>query len=216
MGNSSTPPARGRSSQRAIVLSLAAVGVIVAAGLALAAWLALAPAPASNSAGEAAQASATPQGPPPSGSDPQATPTTGTEVLPPTETSRPRDGVPDPPAVSPRISAPLPADGTQEGGVIAGFPTDLAGPTYGSDVLSTSLASEGDVLQFSLRARTDAADGDVTSHYSALWSSMGLAPAPASADGSVSYQDGYSSVTIATQDSGTGMIYTIYGVLRAG
>ncbi|MFJ6653884.1 hypothetical protein ACIQLJ_13925 [Microbacterium sp. NPDC091313] len=196
-----------------MLISLAAVGLVVAAGLAVAAWFAFAPgpSPSGQTAGAAASAPAAS-----SGADPLATPTTGSEVLPPAETARPRDGVPAPPAASPRVSLPLPAAGSDDGGVIDGFPTDLASPTDGSDVLSTSLATEGDVLQFSLRARTDADGGDVASHYTALWSSLGLAPAPASDDGSVSYQDGYSSVTIATQASGTGLIYTIYGVLRAG
>ncbi len=81
--------------------------------------------------------------------------------------------------------------------------------------MQNSIATEGDVMQVSLVARTDASPEVVSDHYSGLWASLGLIPQPESADGSVSFAGVYESLTLAfTPASGTGTIYMIHAVFR--
>jgi len=141
-----------------------------------------------------------------------APPVDGSEVLPPDDGAPPRDRLPREEA-APRISE-LPESASAQGSVVEGFPTELAGPADASDVLDSAVATEGDVMQFSLRARTATDAAAISAHYRALWSSLGLAAIPAG-DGALSYRDDHSSVTIVTEEGGTGVVYVIHGVLRA-
>jgi hypothetical protein len=136
-------------------------------------------------------------------------------VQPPEDAARGAQHLPPVTQSAPRVQTPLPPSAQERGGLVAGYPTDLAAPAADSEVLDSAVASEGDVLQFSLRARTAAAGADVLAHYRTQLSGQGLAAATADA-GSVAFRDAYSSVVVTAEQSGTGVVYTIHGVLRAG
>jgi hypothetical protein len=182
------------------------VGAIAAVGICAAVWLLVSPPPANTGGGTAATTTA----PQLSGPDPTATPVAGSEVQAPDATAAPIDRIPPRTSQAPRITTPLPPSGAAKGDIVAGFPLDLAGPAAGSDVLDTSVTSEGDTMQFALVARTDSPGNEVRDHFSALWTELGLAP-----DGAA-FQDAYTSISVTVDETtGTGTVYTVYGVLRA-
>lgn len=219
------------------------VGAVVAIGLITAAWLFLTgggsgtpgavdattsptpaptstPAPGSSPGADAgADAGAEPgsdagpgagQGP-----NPGATPTTGSEVRPPDAAAPSTDRLPPVSAPAPRVSTPLPESGSASGALVDGFPANLMGPTAQSDVLQSSIASEGDTMQVTLLARTDATPDEVRQYYRALWIGLGLADAGANGASDASYADALSSVSLAFSSSaGTGTVYSVYGVFR--
>jgi hypothetical protein len=166
-------------------------------------------APGAEGATESRQESAAPT----VGPSPGATPEAGSEVLPPS--TPPAGGMPDLPAAAPRVTVPLPASGSALGVLVAGFPVEIAAPLEGSDVLDSAVAAEGDVLQFSLRARSDTTSTAVLHRYAELWGDLGLTPEPDDATGAA-YRDEYSSVAVAAETTSTGVVYAIYGTLRAG
>lgn len=186
--------------------TLVVTAVVVVLGLGVGAWLLVAPV----APGEKPVAAQT------SGPVPGATPTTGSEVQTPKESTAPNDRLPPREGAAPRVSLPLPTPASAQGAVVEGYPADLAPPVDGSDVLDTSLATENEVLQFTLVARSDASGEDILAHYGALWAGLGLTPTSVAEAGAASYTDAFSSVTVSADASGTGTVYTIFGVLRAG
>lgn len=212
MGNQGMARAYAPKLDRRMRATLFVVGVVVATGLGAAAWMLLSPAPP-----DGAQTAA-PLAQPTTGSGPVvgATPVPGSEVQDPDPSRAPIDRIPARTAATPRVSAPLPETASATGGLVAGLPVDLAAPLDGSDVLDSSVASEGTTVQFSLRARTDTDADTVRESYAALWAGLGLAADDtASADGT-SFEDAYTSVSVtADATTGTGTVYTVYGVLRA-
>jgi hypothetical protein len=198
--------ARSRTLTPRMRATLIVTAVVVALGLAAGAWLLLSPIEAPPTADPSTPAA---------GPLPGAQPTTGSEVQPPSASTAPDDRIPPRDADVPRISAPLPAPAAAQGALVAGYPSELAAPLDGSDILDTSVATDGDVLQFTLVARSDASGADILAHYGALWASIGLAPASAG-NGASSFGDAFSSLTVsADAASGTGTVYTVFGVLRA-
>ncbi|GAA5083433.1 hypothetical protein GCM10025760_00060 [Microbacterium yannicii] len=111
------------------------------------------------------------------------------------------------------MSGPLPESGTSEGALVEGFPSEVMGEIEGSEVLSSSIAAAGDTMQVTLVARTDATPESIRSHYTELWTSLGLSEATMS-DGNLGYVGPYESLTLAVSTSGTGIQYSIYGVFR--
>jgi hypothetical protein len=208
MGNLETSRARETKSDRRLRATLIAVAAVVVAGLGVAAWLLTAPPPAAT-APPAASSERT------AGPQPGAPAVEGSEVLPPDESAQSPQRLPDIEPAAPRVSAPLPASGSAEGALVEGYPADLAPPTADAELIDSTVSSDGGVMQFSLRARTSADADAVLAHYRALWTGLGLAPAPGGGvDEGMSYGDDYSSVTVAARTGGTGLVYTIYGVLR--
>jgi hypothetical protein len=153
----------------------------------------------------------------PAGPDPQAPAVAGSEVQDPAEEMTPVDPNRLPPRTpaEPRIHAPLPASAAETGALVDGYPADFAGPREGSTVLSSAVTSEEDTLQFTLRARVDLSPDDLRRGYADQWGTDGLT-ALASGAAQVSFADAFSSVTVSTQETGTGTVYAITGVLRAG
>lgn len=192
-----------------------AVGAVVAAGLIGAIWLLTTGGGGASPAGDDGanpDTGGTPQPTAAQGPLPGATPTTGSEVQPPDPSASPSDRLPPPPAPTPLVDAPLPPSASASGKLVDGFPTDVMGPARVSDVLQSAIATEGDTMQVTLVARTDAKPDEVREHYRALWSGLGLAGA-SGAD--VAYSDALSSITLAfSPGSGTGTLYTVYGVFR--
>ncbi|MCK6068062.1 MULTISPECIES: hypothetical protein [Microbacterium] len=189
-------------------VALVVTAVLVASGAVLSGWLLLSAEPPASP--RTATTAAAP------GPVPGATPEAGSEVLPPDEQAPPSDRLPAIAPATPRIAAPLPEPASAQGALVEGYPADLAAPLDGSDVLDSSLAVEGDVLQFTLIARSDASGSDIAAHYAGRWAALGMAPAPETGP-ATSYRDAFSSVTVAAEaPSGTGTVYTVYGVLRAG
>lgn len=194
---------------RGMKLTLWIVGGIVAAGIVVALVLLLAP-PGGPESGS-------PSTTPTVGPDPDATPVDGSEVQPPDPTATAGAGLPPRQPDEPLVTAPLPESASADGELVDGFPADIMGPTDDSDVLSSSIATEGDTMQVTLVARTDASEEDVTQHFRALWTDLGLSDAGPSGSAALSYGDSLSSLTLAfTPASGTGTVYMVYGVLRAG
>jgi hypothetical protein len=146
-----------------------------------------------------------------SGPVPGATPTTGSEVQPPT--ASPRTGLPPLQPAEPLITAPLPDAGSLNGGLVTGFPAGVADPMEGSEVASSSIATEGTVMQLSLVASSGESPDAIRAHYRALWTSLGLRETSGD-DDAVAFTGEYESLTLNVGTSGTGNLYTIFGVLR--
>lgn len=198
------------------------VAVVVAAGLGWAIWT-------STQSGEdaatpAAGASADPNGggtsgtdgaapTPTTGASPGATPVDGSEVVAPDPQQTDSAALPALPQPKPLVSAPLPKDAAEQGALVDGYPTDVAAPAPASDVIDSSIASDGTTMQAALNARTDQTPDEIADHYRAVWAKLGLAPT--TADGStVAYADQFTSITLVARESGTGTVYTLYATLR--
>lgn len=200
---------------RSMRVALFSATGIVAVGLLVSAWLFFAAPPQPTPVSAAGLPSSEEMQTPGPGPVPNATPTTGSEVQSPAPTQTHLNRLPPLPETVPLISAPLPDDGSARGKLVAGFPVQVAGPAAESDVIDSSIAREKQVVQVALTARTDASVQDVRDHYGKLWADLRLAPGTAEGD-SLSYADEYSSLTLAfASGSGTGTVYTVYGVLRA-
>lgn len=157
-----------------------------------------------------------PTGPTPAvlpGPSPDATPVDGSEVLPPVGDQR--AGVPRMTAEPPDRSDPPPEGGAADGRLVDGFPTDIAGPADGDTVLESSVASEGAVTQISLTARTQAGPDAVRERFRDLWTAGGLA-AESGGDEEITYRGASAVFTLTVATTGTGTVYSVFGVLRAG
>ena len=186
--------------------TLAAVAVVVVAGSVSAGWMLTAGEPASTAPPSAAPA-VTP------GPLPDATPVPGSEVQDPDPAAAPYAGVPPLPTPTPLVGAPLPPGASADGALVEGFPAAVAGPLTGADIVTSSVAVDGEVVQAALTARTDATADEVRADYAARWTALGLADA-GTAD---AFADPFSSVMLAfAAGSGTGTVYTVYAVLRTG
>jgi hypothetical protein len=200
--------------------TLGITGAVLALGLAGAIWM------MAVGAGQApidTDAAATPGATPgaelhPSvthGPEPGATPTTGTEVPEPDPSTPPQNGLPPLPTPTPLVVGPLPDSGSESGALIDGFPDAVMGPVPASDVLESSIATEGSTMQVTLVARTDSPADDVRTHYRGLWSQLGLTASVEAPEGEVAFSNAHSSMSLAfAPASGTGIVYMIYGVLR--
>lgn len=220
-----SPPGDAFDTRRAARLTpamrwvLIGVGTLVVVGVVVAIWL-MTLGPGAGLAGATPTRTPTPTSISAApGPVPGATPTTGSEVKSPDseDSTTPFDGLPPLPTPTALVEAPLPATAAAEGSLVKGFPELAAGPSGGSDVLNSSIASEGDTMQVTLVARTDASADDVRAHYRDTWSRLGLTET-ASTDGTATtFGDTYTSLSLAfTPASGTGTVYVIYGVLRTG
>ncbi|MCT9002641.1 hypothetical protein [Microbacterium memoriense] len=191
--------------------TLAAVGAVVAVGLVAAAILFFTPpTPPSGAAATTATASAAPTA---AGPRPDATPVDGSEVQPPADQSAPSDRLPPLPMPTPLITAPLPETSSARGSLVDGFPSTVAGPAPGADILESSIASADTVMQVTLTARTDATQDEVIAHYRSTWSALGLSDAGGEAP--LAYTDQFSSATLSfTPGSGTGTVYVVFATLR--
>lgn len=204
----------GRGLTRGMRWAIAGVAIVVAAGLATAAVLMVrmpaAPPPAADALPGASGAPGVSQTQTPT---PAPTPVDGSEVLPPephqTESAR----LPALPQPTPLIAAPLPADAAAQGSVVDGFPVTLAGPAPQSDIIDSSVTSDGTTMQAALNARTDQTPDELADHYRALWAGLGLAPVT-SEGSTLAYADQFTSITLAAAESGTGTVYTLYATLR--
>lgn len=205
-----------RGLTRAMRWVLWGVGAVALVGLAITLWLSTAggDAGAPRAVDATTAPPAAPSATPTPGPLPDATPTTGSEVKAPDATAPPADRLPPLSAPSPLVSAPLPGSGSASGELVDGFPTNAMAPAPASEVLQSSIATEGDTMQVTLQARTDATPEEVSGHYRALWSSLGLADVT-SGGADASYADALSSLSLAfSASTGTGTVYTVYGVFR--
>lgn len=144
---------------------------------------------------------------------PAPTPVDGSEVQPLDARQTDASRLPDLPQSTPLVAAPLPADATAAGKLVDGFPAAVAGPLPDATIVDSSVASDGATMQVGLTARTDQSATVVADHYRELWRSLGLIPA--GGDGTaISYADRFTSISLTTSDTGTGLVYQIYGTLR--
>jgi len=203
-----------RKLTRGMRATLLTAGAIVLVGIAIAVWL-LVTAGTTGRGGDP-DASGSPSSTATRGPVPGSTPAAGSEVLPPTGTNPPNRVPPrtSAPADAPLVKAPLPKSGTKDGDLVQGFPTEIMGPLTGSDVVSTAIASQGDTMQVTLVARTDASEDEIRAHYEKQWASLGLRE-DASSTENTSYVGAYESLSLAVTTTGTGVQYSIFGVFRA-
>lgn len=196
---------------RPMRITLWSVGAVVVTGMLIALAFALAPSAAGPGATPSIEASPT------RGPDPEGTPVAGTEVPPPDGSAADPHRLPSSEASDPLVTAPLPSSASAQGSLVEGFPADIMGPTADSDVVSSSIATEDDTMQVTLVARTDRPEEDVRAHFRSVWTSLGLAADPNDQGASLAFGDGANSLSLAfAAASGTGTVYTIYGVFRAG
>lgn len=205
--------------------SIIGVTAVVLAGLTAAAWLLLAPPgvpgasvsatpetpPVDGAHDEGSPSENTPSSSPDPGPSPGAAPVEGSEVLAPTDSTPPLHRLPALPQPTPMVHAPLPVNASARGEVVTGFPTAVAGPRAGDDVLDSSLTSDGDTMQAALTARTDATPEDVAAHFRSAWGALGLTP---TGGDQIAASDPFTSVTLAVHESGTGTVYTVFATLR--
>ena len=199
----------GRVLTRAMRWTIGVVAAVVVAGAVVTGVLLsgpgpVAPPPRADASSAAESASPTPTAAP--------TPVDGSEVLPPAPKQTDAARLPALAGPTPLATAPLPADAAAQGSLVPGFPAQVAGPAPQSEVVDSSISSDGTTMQVALTARTDQSPDDVTAHYRALWSSLALSPVDAGAG--LAYADAYTSVTLAFTSSGTGTLYTVFATLR--
>ncbi len=181
------------------------------------------PSPSSSPEEPSAPGTAPTADPPQTGPGPVAgaSPVPGSEVLDP-DAGAATEGVPPLVPDPALVSRPLPGDAAAEGVLVAGFPSDVAGPAEGDTVVSSSVASDADTMQATLTARSEREPAGIRTHFERLWASRGLAPevtAAADAGGSpdqLTYRTDTAAVTLATRSTGTGTVYSVFAVLRAG
>jgi len=208
---SGAPSARFTPAMRRTML---VVAVVVLAGAAVSLWLAFGGGGAADRPAGAVTSSA----PSTPGPLPGATPAEGSEVQSPAPQQSNPARLPPLPVATPRVVSPLPPSASADGRLVEGFPESLMGPAADSDIISSSIATEGDVMQVTLVARTDASKESVLQAYRTSWADQGL-NLPASVDGAteLSAADSFTTITLSfTTESGTGTVYALYGVLRAG
>ncbi|WP_438354495.1 hypothetical protein [Microbacterium sp. CJ88] len=197
--------------------TLIGVGAVVVIGVIVAVWLL-------TTGGRSGTGSGADGGPSTNvtqGPLPDATPTSGSEVLPPTgsvDNTLPPVAPPVPiEPVAPAealVPPPYPASATAEGDLAAGFPVDVLGPMPASDVISSSIATEGSTMQVTLEGRTDTAVADVRAYYAQKWAALGLQEQSTS-DGSLTYTGRGAALSLSANEGGTGIRYTLFGVFRA-
>lgn len=165
----------------------------------------------------ATDASTATSAPPAIGPEPGATPATGSEVQTPAPRQTHADRLPPLPDVEPRVTTPLPESAESQGALVDGFPTTEMTPPEGSEIISSSIATEGERMQVSLMARSDADRNAILQHYRQTWSAEGLTDA-AQSDGSADlvFADAFTNLSLVfSSTSGTGTVFTLYGVYRA-
>lgn len=111
------------------------------------------------------------------------------------------------------MTAPMPAAASSKGALVNGYPTRIAGPVSGSDIASSSIATEGSVMQLSLVASSSATLDDIRAHYRELWTALGLHERPA-ADGTMTFAGSFESLSLSIGPSATGNRYSIFGVFH--
>lgn len=196
---------------RRVVIVVAAV---VALGLGITLWLAFGPNSGRGPDGASPDPASSTSSEPTTGPLPGATPTTGSAVLPPSEGGD-SDRLPPRTVQAPLVAAPLPVSASALGSLVDGFPSAIVGPMPGSDVVESSIATEGNRMQVTLTARTDATVDAVTKHFEASWSALGLRSTPDAGTAALTFAGAYESMTLAfSTGTGTGTVYMIYSVFR--
>lgn len=200
---------RSPALTRGMRIALAAVIVLVVAAVAISVML--------SRSGDAPNVGATAAAPtnsaitPTPGPHPDGTPVAGSEVQPPTAT--PTSGLPPLPTPTPLVESPLPASASKNGALVDSFPKSIMAPAEDSDILSSSIATEGDRMQVSLVAVSATSPAELSDHYARLWADLGLQH-DTTTDGSLRYTGAYESLTFAVEPSGTGNRYTVFGTFR--
>ncbi|MEX1079884.1 MAG: hypothetical protein WED09_12350 [Homoserinimonas sp.] len=118
----------------------------------------------------------------------------------------------------PLIVEPLPATNHRAGAIVDGFPSVISLAPR-SEVMFSSVASEGDRVQVGLSALSGDAPGQVLAHYRSEFTGLGLVAASVStADGSsaVAFERGQSTITVTVWSTHDGTRYTVFSVLIAG
>ncbi len=151
------------------------------------------------------------------GADPGAAPADGSEVPDPEDAAPEASGPGAAPAPesTPFPGGTLPASAAATGELVDGYPEPIMTPMPTSDVLNSEIATQGDVTQVTLVARTTASPDEIREHYRALWDDTGLEPA-GTQDSDTAFADASTSLTLGfAPESGTGTVYVLFGVFRS-
>ncbi|WP_169583095.1 MULTISPECIES: hypothetical protein [Microbacterium] len=201
-----------RRARRVLMIGVAAAAVLVAT---IAAGVL-----AGGGGGLSAQQTATPTPTalPTPGSDPGAAPADGSEVPDPLDSGAPEasgPGTAPAPETTPFPGGTLPASASASGELVDGFPEPLMTPMSASEVLNSEIATEGDVTQVTLVARTAASADKIREHYRTLWGDSGLQSVRPQ-DSGAAFADPSTSLTLGfAPESGTGTVYVLFGVFRS-
>ncbi|MFG6502964.1 hypothetical protein [Microbacterium sp. P05] len=204
-------------AQSRVRWGLLVAGIVLIAAAVVGGWMLTSPAGSDAAAPSASGSAAGPvAGTEAEAGDPaQAMPEHGTEALPP-DTARSNT----PPSVAPptpRLPDPLPVSASARGSLVVGYPVEVAAPLEHSEVLDSSVAGAPGTLQFTLVAHSEVSPEQIVEQYRAAWSGIALSPeAEPSAGATASFRDAFTSVTVSAETGGTGTVYSIFGVLKAG
>lgn len=138
-----------------------------------------------------------------------AKPSAGSEAQPYAPTPQPQ---PRPKQAKPLLTS-APKSSSKVGALVSGYPRQVMGPSTGSAVSSSSVASQGHRVQVSLVAHTGQSAKSVKAHYQKVWSALGLSPS-ATTDGTLVYSGTYDSLTLSFPESATDTRYAVYGTFR--
>lgn len=140
------------------------------------------------------------------------------EVVPPAKQST-SAALPKSRVDAPLVKAPLPGEGSANGKLVAGFPTDVIDTAPSSALKSSSVSPQGNILQVSLVAHSKVEPLAVMQFYQKQFAQLGLgaAQAPASVGSSAMwFTRGTDKITVTTtpRDDG-GTEYSVFGILHA-
>lgn len=197
---------------------LGGAAVVVLAGIAVTIWLLVAVGPLGPQPDDSVIPAGGDEPTRSAGPSPGATPVAGSEVQRPDGgESDPEGGgsdrPPSPTPPAPLVAVPFPESASADGAYTDGFPAEVIGLPEGSDVLQTSIATEGDRMQATLVGRTDQTPEEVSAYFAEHWSGQGLQRA--TADGSA-FSGPYEGLTVSVAEVGTGTRFTVLAVFGAG
>lgn len=122
-------------------------------------------------------------------------------------------GPPPPVEYVPLVTGPLPPTAATEGELVAGFPAKV--PIYDdSDIVTSSVSSEGDRMQAAFDAEVDATPQAVLDFYVARFGELGLVGSHSAAVGgsrALSFVRQNESLVVTVSESGGRTRYTVSG-----
>lgn len=116
------------------------------------------------------------------------------------------------------VTGPLPESGSAEGEFVEGFPREIIPLAPGSEIVSTSIAVEGDREQAGLVAASTRDASVVVDYYRSAFASLGLTERETDAvAGSLAlvFTRGADNITLTVSDGADGTSYAVVGVFTA-
>lgn len=152
--------------------------------------------------------------------NPTAGPAIVGEVPPPAETGAaegPGAAAPLPALPPLAIPSPTPGSASTEGDLVDGFPDDVISVPAVATVLTTSVSSDGTVIQVTLTATSPDGASETLDFYRRTLGGLGFAesPRPAVAETTaVAFTRGGNALLVSVRPEGRGSAFSVSGVLR--